>query len=231
MPDTFSDEEIALVRERYQQLKRTGPGVVEGILTMQAVYDGERIDENFQVKITAQNPNSHRIPALYETGGRTKAIAEKYAIVDLRALHYNPNDETACVCVRQEEKYKYPPGSDLLTFIENLAVPYLYGLTFYDQHQRWPWGDYAHGSLGLLEFYADEPIEQNEEDVNDVLTAIRKEINWKDYHKQIRNPNEKKACVCGSGKPFGTCHEKVCAGLNHLRGELNRLGMNLKTLF
>ncbi|MEK7511249.1 MAG: hypothetical protein AAB582_03365 [Patescibacteria group bacterium] len=230
MPLVFSDEEIAKVTARYPRLARIDSGTVEGILDLNAVYDGKTLTDNFHIRITAFNPNSERVPALYEIGGRTEAIAKKWNMSDLRDLHRNPNG-TACVCVKQLEKEKFPPGSNLFTFVEQLVVPYLYGLSHYESSKTWLWGEFSHGGLGLLEFYADRHTPQTVEDISEILPSIRKELNWKEYHKQLRSPSAKRACLCGSGKPFGRCHSKAWKGLGQLTAEIERLGLNTRSLF
>ena len=230
MPAAFSDEEISAVKTRYPGLDRTGPGAVEGTLEMNAVYDDQTLTDTFHVRITATNPNSDRVPALYEIGGRTEAIAEKYGFTDLRTLHRNM-DGTACVCVKQVEKRKYPPGSDLFVFVEELAVPYLYGLVHYELHRVWPWGDYSHGGIGVLEFYAEDATPQTTADIVEILPSIRKELNWKEYHKQLRMPSAERSCLCGSRKSLKKCHGKAWQGLVLLRSEILRLGLDVKSLF
>ena len=120
----FSETEVAEVIARYPRLQLKSAGVLEGVLDMRAEYDGSTLTDSFTVQITSINPNSERVPALREVGGRTEAIAHKHRISDLRTLHRNL-DGTACVCVRHVENRKFPPASPVLLFIEELAVPYL----------------------------------------------------------------------------------------------------------
>lgn len=230
MPSVFSDDEVAVVKKRYPRLERTAPGTIEGVLNMEGDFNGEVIAGDFTVRITAMNPNSGRVPALYEIGGRTQAIGAKLGIGDLRTLHLNL-DGTACVCVKQAEKQKFPPGSDLFVFIQNLAVPYLYWLVYYEQYGQGPWGDYAHGGLGLLEFYSEDTTPQTVEDIQEILPMLRRELNWVEYHKQIRKPSGERMCLCGSGKIFRVCHKKAWQGTVRLHGELLRLGMSPRSLF
>ena len=216
--------------QRHPQLERTGPGTVEGEVEIYAVYDAEEIRDRFRVRITKTNAASDRVPALYETGGRTEAIATKYGLTDKRALHRNLNG-SACVCVRQEEPEKFPAGSDLAFFIDGLARDYLYGLAFYDRHRRWPWGERSHGALGLLEFYADATDPQTREAIEEIIPSFCAEENWRDYSKQLRRPSGQKACLCGSAKPFDKCHPTAWQGLLRLVAELDRLGMKKRGLF
>lgn len=230
MPVVFSDEEISSVKARYPGLDLSGPGTIEGTLNMEAVFDGCILSDSFEVRITATSPNSDYVPALYEIGGRTKAIADKYGITDLRMLHFNI-DGTACVCVKQMEKRKFPFGSELLVFVEELAVPYLYALSRFQESQQWPWGDYSHGALGLLEFAADDPNEQSEEDIEQIAATVRRDMCWKRYFKPLRKTASGNICPCGSGKKFNICHEKAYQGLIRLKADLKRFKLNPYKLF
>lgn len=227
----FSDEDIAAAKGRYPRLEQQRPGIIEGDIDLHAVYGEEEIKDHFKIRITRDNPHSNYLPALYEIGGRTLAVAQQWNVVDQRDLHRNPVDGSACVCVRQAEKQEFPPGSDLLFFMERLVVPYLTGIVLFQRKGRWPWADYSHGSLGLLEYYADEVGPQSKQSITSILPTIRREKNWKDYHKQIRRPNGSKRCLCGAAKAFSRCHPRAWTGLLRLREELSRNGMNAKTIF
>ncbi len=219
----FSDEEISLVIARYSRLKRIDTGTIEGILDLNATYEECTLTDSFQIRITAKNPHSDRIPALYEIGGRTKSIAKKRGLSDIRDLHCNL-DGSACVCVKQVEKQKFPAGSNLFVFVEELVVPYLYGLSYYENHKKWLWGEYPHGSLGLLEFYANDHSPQEREDILEVLQIMfSREKNWKDYHRQFHRPSAKRPCLCGSGRSFRKCHPEAWSGLRQLKKEIERL--------
>jgi hypothetical protein len=190
-----------------------------------------RIKDRFRVRLTKANPLSNRMPALYQIGGRTDAIAAKWNRTDKRDLHRNLDGASACVCVPQEETDKFPPGSDLPFFIDGLAHDYLYGLAFFDHHGRWPWDERSHGSLGLLEFYADNTTPQTRETVGKIIPFFCKETNWRDFDKQLRRPSGQRPCLCGSGKPFSVCHPTAWQGLLRLVGEIVRLGMKKRGLF
>jgi hypothetical protein len=128
------------------------------------------------------------------------------------------------------ERAKFPAGSDLLVFVENLAVPYLYGLVQYERHGRWLWGEYSHGALGLLEFCGESGDESSMDDIRDIIATIRREANWKDYHKQLRRPSGDRQCLCGSRKPFSRCHGRAWRGLQVLCAQLKHHGLNPRGL-
>jgi len=227
----FSADEIAKVKAEYPKLDLVRPGTWEGEIDFDREYREYRIKDTYKVAITAPEGYPAFIPSLREIGGRTQAIAEKYKLTDIRDLHYNTNNRTACVCVKQEEKTKFPPGSDLVHFIEALAIPYLYGLSFYDEQGYWPWGEYSHGAIGLLEYYADDPSEQSKEDIEVIAGTFRDDLNWKRYSKQLRKPSPDKSCPCGKDKPFQKCHADAYRGLLRLNGDLKRLKLNPYKLF
>ena len=221
----FSDEEVGLALGRNPGLFRTGPGSVEGELIVHAVYDGVEIKDRFQVRITCQNPLSKRVPALFEIGGRTNAIMAKWSIEDASDLHRNP-EGSACVCVRQEERERFPAGADLAHFIEGLCRDYLYGLAFFEMHGHWPWGERSHGALGILEFYADTEIISSKEAIEEILPNLTAGNNWREFHRQVRRPSGRKACLCGSRRAFEVCHPVAWRGLSRLAIEMDRFGMS-----
>jgi len=111
--------------------------------------------------------------------------------------------------------------------VKQLAVPYLYGLSYCDQYGRWPWPEYGHGGLGLFEFYAGNERRLSKEQFDEVISSLRDETaHWRDYYKQLRKPSSKRACFCGSGKPFGKCHTRAWHGLRCLLAEMERLGLD-----
>ncbi len=222
----FFEEEVAEVQARYPRLGQILPGIIEGVLDMHAEFGGKNIDDSFRIKISADNPTSAIIPAISETGGRTQAIAAANGIKDLRDLHYNPDYGTACVCVMQEEKRKFPPGSRLIVFIEELVVPYFYSLSHYEAHRHWPWGEYSHGGLGLLEFHGEDKKDPSAADVFAIIHAFGRERLRSDYLRQLRKPSGKRDCLCGSGKAFFKCHKRALRGVWRLSADIERLGIN-----
>lgn len=227
----FSEEEISAVRNAFPKLTLKRQGVWEGEIDIDAVHNGERIQDQFEIAITATEPYPKQMPMMFEIGGRTKATAEKYKITDPRDLHCNPKDGTACLCVKQEEKMRFPPGSNLVDFIRELVIPYLYGLSYFDKHKKWPWGEYSHGGLGLLEFYAEDPTPLTKEDIEQVAEVFRADDNWKEYSRQLRKPSAERHCICRSGKSIRKCHPRAWQGVQRLHANLTRLEINIYKLY
>lgn len=168
------------------------------------------------------------MPSLRETSGRTAAIAAKYRIEDQRDLHRNPGTGTACLCVKQEERRRFPNGARLLHFIQELVVPYLFGLSHFDEHGKWPWPDRSHGALGAIEYYAETAGEPSAELIWETVDLLKGDASWRGLRKQIRKPSAMRACVCGSRKPISRCHKGVWVGIAKMNGDIQQLGLNVR---
>ncbi len=227
----FSEQEIVLVRSKFPKLSLVSESVWEGVIDINATYGGIHIVDAFQIKIGVFQDFPTELPIVNEIGGRVKLIAEKYGITDYRDLHVNPRNDTICLCVKQEAKHKVPSGSTFVVFLDNLVVPYFFALSYYEKNQIWPWGEYSHGGLGLLEYYSDNKISLTNEDFDLLTSSLRGEEKWNLYSKRFKDFNLSKKCVCGSEKSFGFCHPKAADGMNHVLNEVRRLHLNGYKLF
>lgn len=226
---TFREEEVGELHARYPGLALQAPGVVGGRLDLHAQFEDTCFADRFEITISVNNPHSSYLPALKEVGGRTKAIAAQHGVSDLRTLHRN-FDDTACVCARQAERQKCPPGYTLLEYVEALVVPYLFGLCYFEDFGRWPWPELSHGPLGLLECYARGEGAGTSDELNDVLANLRGAPNWNAFRKQLRSPSAKRACPCGSGKRFGLCHREAWKGIARMRELAAQAGTDPKKI-
>jgi hypothetical protein len=192
------------------------------------MHDGEERRDEFQVRIVASPDYPNSMPSLFEMGTRTTEIAAKHGIEDLRDLHRNPGIGTACLCVKQEEERRFPKGSSLLHFIEELVVPYLFGLSHFDEHGKWPWPDHSHGVLGIVEHYADITDDPSVESINSTLSLLRRDPSWHELRRQIRKPSATRMCVCGSKRAVSRCHKGVWVGLSKLNADMQKLGLDVR---
>jgi hypothetical protein len=210
----FTEESIAEVLAAFPGLTRTEPIGVQGRVQLHASFRGRELKDLFAIRITPKSTYSSYLPALFETGGRTRAIARARGVRDLRDLHQNPDDRSACVCPPQLERVKCPPGSGLLVFMHELAIPYLYGLRYYQDNGSWPWGEYGHGALGILECYGELGCNSERSELDRLAHVVRGA--GPEYKKQMNRPSAKRACPCGSGTPFRDCHPPAWKGLKLL---------------
>ncbi len=230
-PHRFTEEELKATLAKYPKLTQQSDGVLVGEIDLNHQFGDVHIIDSFKVSIEVDDKYPESFPRLVEIGGRTKAIAEKYKITDYRDLHCYAirTPGAACVCASQERRRRFPKGSDLVLYMDDLVIPYLYGLSHYDKFRKWPWGERSHGALGSLEAYAeiDNPTQL---DVTDTLFIIRAEPEWIAYHKQLKKISRDKECPCRSGKSFGRCHRDALAGLEKLASDAKRMDLNVKAI-
>jgi hypothetical protein len=222
----FTVEEMAIIAERYPRLRLTEAGIVEGIIDLHAVFAGEERKDAFAVRI-ARPDDPRGMPSLTETGSRTVAIAAKHGVKDLADLHRNPGG-TACLCVKQDEPKLFPKSANLAHFIEELAIPYLFGLSHFDDNGKWPWPYYSHGVLGIVEYYADAGGAPSPESVVATLDLLKQDSGWREFSRQIRNPSAMRRCVCGSRTPISRCHPRVWVAVQNLNRDIHNLGLDMR---
>ena len=222
----FSPEEVAAVKSRFPKLEYISTGVWKGILEFDHIYRDYRIIDSYEIGIAVPAIYPTRLPFVFDLKGRAMAAAKKHGKKSVLDSHWSPG-HGVCLCVRQEEKIKFPPGSDMIFFIENLVIPYFYGLSYFEEYGQWPWREYGHGGLGVLERHAEETEEQTREDLGAILPVFRDDLkNWRKYRAQFVRPSGNKNCFCESGKQFFECHPLAWKGMVRLYEDLKRLRLN-----
>lgn len=226
----FSEEELKNTLKKYPKLEQGSDGVLTGEIDINHQYDDTHLVDSFKISIEVDSEYPKSFPKLYEVGDRTKKIADKYRIRDYRDLHCYAVRQagSACLCAPQEKRIKFPEGSDLSVYIDSLVVPYLFGLSYYDKFEKWPWGERSHGAMGALEAYADLD-NPSQEDIFQTLFTVRIERNWIEYHKQIRKISPLKNCPCDSRKSFSKCHGDAFLGIKKLSKDVRTLKVNIKS--
>jgi len=215
-----------MIAERYPHLRLTAAGIVEGDFDLHAIFDNEERKDVFSVRI-APPIDSRAMPTLTEIGGRTSAIAAKYGIASVADLHQNP-DGTACLCVKQDEANRFPEGAGLAHFIEELVVPYLFGLSHFNDKGKWPWPDYSHGVLGIAEYYGDIVDAPAPQTIATTLDLLKADPVWREFSRQIRKPSAMRRCMCGSRKPIFRCHKRVWIAVQKLNSDIHGLGLDMR---
>jgi hypothetical protein len=152
------------------------------------VLDG-RVVESFAIEVVIpQEGMRHGIPVVREVGGRIPWIADRHVYPDGRA----------CLFIEAEYWFKHPSGMDLVAFLRAPVMSYFIGQAFYEQEQRWPFGERSHGALGVVEFYS--PLIGSREPrmikrLIEMVVAKKMRSTWR--------------CPCGSGRRLRGCHGDV----------------------
>lgn len=244
MSSMLSENVIKQIRKLYPDLKyitENGENCLKGILNFRACYNNSNeefvidpsekmiisdtyIDDKYDIEIEFLRGFPTKFPLVREVGGRIQQIAEKYSLKDVTDLHINKNQNNAiCLCPQPAEKLKYPDEIDLVHFMNNLVVPFFYGLSYYDKSGSWPWNEYPHGDLGIFEFYGEN------KEKNDLSLAKRCYESLKEKNEQnkkyITAKNVIKGhspCICGSKEKFRKCHKVALEGIWALRTILKK---------
>jgi|GEM_PF-4838787 len=113
------------------------------------------INGEFKIQIDFSKSNPYR--EVYEIGGKIQDLAEKLGknLLDLHAKQKNKN-EPVNVCVagylQEDQNIGYK------SFLLEIVVPYFCDLIVFEKDGYWPRGEYAHGTLGILENYSDQLV-------------------------------------------------------------------------
>jgi hypothetical protein len=224
----LTDEDIKWVQTKYPGLAVTwedGNQVLSGEFHFDAIHQDERISDVYDVRIELQVGPYSDLPQVYETGSRIKKVSEDRSIplADLHAYE----DGSVCLCVKLAEPGYFPDGFSFQIFIEELVVPFFYAQSFFEEHNRWPWEAYSHGTFGWLEWYYDQD-ETSEAITNDFIEKLKSTNFWEVIESELSRNRVLKGhheCICGSRNRYRKCHQKVFGGLWRLQGDIKRFGL------
>ncbi|MDT0683556.1 SEC-C domain-containing protein [Roseicyclus sp. F158] len=153
--------------------------------------------DSYQIKagVTAGFPIEE--PAVFEEGGRIPRTADR---------HVFPKDGNCCLGV-WEEWLLTASDHRFATLLTGPMHDYFVSQTYYETHGVWPFGERAHGKLGVLEAYGDLlGIALDEKTISEYLKLLS--------HQAIKGHA---LCPCGSGLRLRKCHGK---DLDHLRRKI-----------
>jgi hypothetical protein len=161
----------------------------------------------YRVGIHPQPPTLLALPLLYVEG--VEPVADR---------HFRRN-KSACLCSPLEEEDFFTPKFEFKRFLEQLVIPFLYGQSFYSEHNRWPWREYAHNSTGLLESFYDRNIHDIEK-LQALLAMLSLDRQSWPQLRAVLQRDEVKGhlpCFCEKHDHLRRCHPKALAGLRKLR--------------
>jgi hypothetical protein len=216
--------------------------IIKGILGFYTYYDKDKdnfifgptnpglnkeyiISDSYEIEIRSQASKSI-IPVIIETEGRILSVAKAKdrRPVDLHINKFNESNRDAicCLCPKTLEVTKYTKGINIRDFMYDLAIPFFYSQSFFENHGDWPFKTYNHGDLGILEHYA-ELVSKGYPVANVVntffasLTKTTQEIiiNYGIIPGKIE-------CICKSGKEFRSCHPEAINTLKQLKSQYSK---------
>ena len=145
--------------------------------------DGVELDR-FHISIVLPCRFPNELPIVRELSGRIPRVEERHVEVDGTACVLFPDDRWRC----------FPPGSTLIDYIRGPLHNFFLSQLYYEEHSSWPFGEWAHGREGVLEYYrwfagVDDDLAAYR--FLFVLAKRRAKLHWD--------------CPCGSGKKIKIC--------------------------
>ncbi|KUO40384.1 MAG: hypothetical protein AVW05_03720 [Hadesarchaea archaeon DG-33] len=148
------------------------------------IHEGKILDRySIEIELPRNYPES--LPIVREVGGRIPQTADR---------HINPTGE-ACLFLPDERWKVCHPGSSLLDFLNGPVRNFFVGQSLVELGQPWPFGEWSHASVGIIEYYAELL------GTKDLATILR----YLDYLSKPKIKGHWK-CPCGSGRRLRNCH-------------------------
>lgn len=228
---TFVDNDKSWIKANYPELTLTNDEI-SGVVDVLATYNPES-----RMFLDLKNTTVDAVGGIRLSGNFSIMIAEREmserAFSDLPKViidgilaqperHINPTDKSACLCSPLEEESYLYPTFQIAGFFEKLLIPFLYGQIFYDSFKSWPWPDYGHGAIGILESYnyLSDPIQ--------AATCLKRLSTYKDSQwAEIKillakrgNIKGHSICICQTKEKIRNCHERALLGLRKLQHDI-----------
>lgn len=165
--------------------------------------------DSFQIEVGCSNAD----PFLKILGDRPAETAKRYGkrLIDLHVYSV----QTTCYAAPQELLAEPPSVMTTVEFILRYVQPFLYAQSFFDRHGQWPWGELAHGFVGLIEWLGNKR-HPTDADVLRTIACLVASGEEARKHVQCRARWHFK-CPCGSGKQVRTCHPGYKHGVDLIR--------------
>jgi len=154
------------------------------------------VEDDYELRLEIPEDYPSRPPVVFETGGRIDEAFDHF----MAAGNF-------CLGAPVEVRSRFAVHGNLLRFIEEQVVPFLFSYTYKREHQHLPFGELAHGAEGLLQYYC-AFFEASEIEAFQLLLSLANGAS------SALGP-----CPCGKGRPAERCHGPK---LRQLRPHLTR---------
>lgn len=186
--------ELGSLGKELQLHCENGRLTIRGSIHFTADYEGENQEDRFAIEIAVPEDYPCTLPTLRECDGR---IPESYHTYDNGAL---------CVGTPLDAKTKFAASPNLLGFMRELAIPYLYSFSCWEKHGTMPYGERPHGGRGILESYR-ERFKVDSDSTAASLLLIPATTSYRGH----------KRCPCGSRLRIRDCHGPVLMEVSNLQ--------------
>ena len=187
-------QQVALLQVRHPKLALApcaeGGLAVRGALGFLMEHKGRSIDDEFRIKLSIPADYPASPPDAYEVSGR------------LDGFNHVFRDGRLCLGAPVEVRMHFAESPNLLSFIERMIIPFLFAFSYKARYGKMPFGELAHGTAGILDYYIDF-FETSKESTIALLKCLAND-----------RRQEPEICPCGSGRKLKKCHGQK---LNALR--------------
>lgn len=199
MPSDFgySDKRLEIEFPHLRLTRQDGQIALAGKFPVR-LTDGTLVDY-YYVEIRLPINLDSFLPIVLETGGRIPRVQDRHC------------NENGFLCVLlPETRYKhFPMGSKIIDFLKGPLNSFLFGQSYFEANNDWPFGEWKHGIHGRLEFYR-EFFGVGQDSAGMILGLVETVANGT-YRRH-------KPCPCGSGKKTKKCHWEQQGHLDRLVG-------------
>lgn len=227
----FTDNNRSWVKDNYPTLKITNDEI-SGVMGVHATYNPESrmfldLDKTSVDDVGGIRLSGNFSLAITERRASEKALSElpKVVIKGISAQperHINPTDKSACLCSPLEESSYLYPTFQIGDFVKRLLIPFLYGQLFYESFKSWPWPDYGHGVIGILESY-DYLSDTTQAAACLQKLSAYKDSQWTEIKRLLAQSGDIKGhsmCICQTKEKIRSCHTKALLGLRKLKNDV-----------
>lgn len=182
---------ISEVLARFENLRllpsKDGGVFLGGVIDFNASAHGcKAVTDSYEISIRVPDAYPSQLPIVHETGGRIPS--------DFHKLKEN----ALCLGSPFRLWLLSRRNPSLLSFIERVVVPYLYGYSLHEAGEALPFGELRHGTPGLVDDLGEMLGTSDSKSAAAYLRAVTGK-------KRIAN---KRLCPCGSGIRLGRCHNR-----------------------
>ncbi len=161
--------------------------VIEGFIGFSTVISDKKIEDEYKIKLHIPKNYPKNMISAYEAGGRISPAPDN---------HRN-SDGTLCTGLPVEVARILAPNYRLIDYVEKILIGYLAQYSYFEKFKHWPFGEAAHGTEGIVEYYKERYNLPDTKSVLDFLKMLQSCI-------QNRQKGYKR-CRCGCGKLYKNC--------------------------
>jgi len=185
---------------------------IAGDIYLNRSYNDTVLTNIFSIKVMLELLPNMLLPKVYETSDKLQNIATKLNLKSIEDIHVN-SDESLCLGIYGRDKECFTDKFTMVEFFENCLEPYLYWVSYYEKFAKPPWKEYAHGSLGFMELYADNRLTFREVREKIPLKVLSNYLYHYDFVKD--------KCLCGKSLNMKKCHNEIYHGVKKFKEDWN----------